>query len=440
MLAELEPDLYVPGQAIEDAWRAKTWEASTPPVFLPLMRPSRYKGAFGGRGGMKSHRFGEMMIQRHVKTPGTRSVCIREVQKSLDQSVKRLLEDKIAAFGFSEKFRILHSIIETPGDGIILFQGMQDHTADSIKSLEGCDIAWVEEAQTLSDRSLTLLRPTIRKEGSELWFSWNPQEPTDPVDQLFRGGSPPPSSVCVETNWQDNPFLPQAFREEIEWDRSRSPDKFAHVWEGAYRKLSEARVFKNWRVEEFETSDDASFVLGADWGFSVDPSVLVRAYFDSKEPRVLRVDRECYEVGCEIEDTPALFDGLTCEGACPQNRDECRRPGHGWARRWEIVADSARPETISHLKRHGYPKIGPSIKGAKSVEEGVQFLQSYDIVVHPRCQHTINELTYYSYKTDELTGRVLPMLLDRKNHVIDSLRYAVEQTRRALTLKRGLLA
>lgn len=149
---------------------------------------------------------------------------------------------------------------------MIIFQGMQDHTADSIKSLEGYDIAWVEEAQSLSQRSLDLLRPTIRKESSELWFSWNPNLETDPVNALLRGETPPLGAVVVQANYRDNPWLPEVLSAEIEYDRRRDPEKFAHVWLGEYQRNSEARVFRNWKIEEFEVHPDAVIRQGADWG------------------------------------------------------------------------------------------------------------------------------------------------------------------------------
>lgn len=349
--------------------------------------------------------------------PGLRAVCIREVQKSLEQSVKRLLEDKITSLGVGSLFEILEREIRTPGGGLIIFQGMKNHTAESIKSLEGYHIAWVEEAQSLSQRSLDLLRPTIREPGSELWFSWNPRKDTDPVDRLLRGKDKAPGSIVIEANWQDNPWFPDVLREEMAWDRRRDPDKYAHIWAGGYERNSEARVFKNWRIEEFDTPIGARFYHGADWGFSVDPTVLVRCFI---EGRTLFVDREVYKVGCEIDHTPALFDRLVEEDP-------------GAARGWPIVADSSNPQSISFLSRHGYSRIKPSVKGANSVREGVEFLRSFDIVVHPRCRHTIDELTLYSFKIDPLTGEVLPVLEDKKNHVIDALRYAVEALRNGLS-------
>lgn len=388
----------------------------TPRWAVPLLRPARYKGAHGGRGSGKSHGFAELLIEEHVRDPNTRSVCVREVQRSLAQSVKRLLEIKIEAMGVGHLFDVQEAQIKNRlGDGRIIFAGMQNHTADSIKSLEGYDRAWVEEAQSLSQKSLDLLRPTIRKPGSELWFTWNPDEPDDPIDQLLRGPHPPPDSVVVEVNYDDNPWFPEELRREMEYDRARDPDKWANVWRGAYQKFSDAIVFRNWRVEEFETPPGAVLRFGADWGFAVDPTVLVRCYVDGRR---LYVDHEAWMIGCDIEDTPALFHSV------PESE------------RWPIVADGSRPETLSHMRRHGFPKILPAVKGKNSVEEGVKFLQGYDIVVHPRCAHVIDELRNYRRKVDTLTGKVLPVLADKHNHTIDALRYACESARRTAAAAR----
>jgi phage terminase large subunit len=384
-------------------------QIQTPEVFLPLLDPARYKGVHGGRGSGKSHFFGEMLIERCIMQK-TDAVCIRENQKSLDQSVKKLLENKIESLNAGAYFEVQDKKIRARNGGLIIFQGMQNHTAESIKSLEGYDIAWVEEAQTLSQRSLDMLRPTIRKPGSEIWFSWNPRFETDPVDTLLRSETPPPNSVVLEANYHDNPWFPDVLRDEMEYDRRRDIDKYTHIWLGQYQQNSESRVFKNWRVEEFEVDPTQIIRQGADWGFSVDPTVLVQCYIVG---RTLYVPYEAYRVGCDIVDTPALFMSV------PD------------AEKWPITADSARPETISHVRKNGFPKIMPAVKGARSLEEGVEFLKSFDIVVHPRCKHLIDELTHYKYKEDPLTGLVLPVLEDKDNHVIDALRYACEGARRA---------
>jgi len=399
---------------------ARKLRIETPRVMLPLLAPARYKAAYGGRGGTKSWCFADMIIERMVMDPDLRVVCVREIQKSLKQSVKNLIENRIKALDVGYLFESRESEIRAvKGSGTILFIGMQQHTSDSVRSLEGIDIAWVEEAAALSQNSLDLLRPTIRKEGSELYFSWNPESPENPVDKFFRGpDGPPPDSVVVRTSFEDNPWLPKTLSDEIAYDRRRDPEKFQHIWNGAYLSKSEARVFKNWKVDAFE-SPKASvgadgqptvvFLYGADWGFSVDPSVLVRCYAVG---RTLYIDQEAYRIGVEVDHLPALFDQV---------------PG---ARDWTITADSARPETISYLQRHGFPKMVAATKGKDSVKEGVIFLQNFDIVVHPRCVHTVDELTLYSFIKDKLTGLVTPVLEDKKNHVIDSLRYSVEKLRR----------
>jgi len=215
---------------------ARTINFQTSRVFAPLLAPARYKGVWGGRGSGKSHFFAEHMIETHMIEPGMRSVCIREVQRSLKESSKRLIEDKLRAYGLGEAdgFKIFNEVIQTPGDGIIIFHGMQDHTAESIKSLEGFRRAWCEEAQTLSARSLMLLKPTIRDEGSEKWFSWNPRRKSDPVDAMLRGSEPPTGAVVVRANWDDNPF----FSKELELERldckRQMPEQYAHIWEGDY--------------------------------------------------------------------------------------------------------------------------------------------------------------------------------------------------------------
>ena len=386
----------------------------TAEVYEPLLAPARYKGAHGGRGSAKSHFFAGLLIEECIAQK-TDAVCLREVQKSLKFSVKKLLENKISSMNAGAYFEVQNEQIKVKNGGVIIFQGMQDHTSDSIKSLEGFKIAWFEEAQTASQRSLDLLRPTIRAPGSQLWFSWNPRFATDPVDQLLRGPTPPTDSIVVQANYTDNPWMPQELIDELEYDKRRDPDKYAHIWLGKYQTNTSARVFKNWTIEEFDIDPAATIRQGADWGFSVDPTVLVQCYIVGRK---LYVPHVAYRVGCDIVDTPELFMSV------PDSE------------KWPMVADSARPETISHLRKNGFPKITAAIKGAKSVEEGIEFLKSFDIVVHPRCTHLIDELTLYSFKTDPLDeSKILPILADKDNHVIDSLRYACEGARRAANVR-----
>lgn len=384
-------------------------ETHVPRAYVPLLAPARYKGAYGGRASAKSHFFAGQLVEESIARK-VDAVCLREVQKDLKFSVKKLLEQKIESMNAGAYFDVQDRIIKTTLGGVIIFEGMQNHTSDSIKSLESFDIAWFEEAHKASDRSLTILRPTIRKPGSQLWFSWNPENEDDPVDRLLRGSNPPPDSIVIKTTYRDNPFLSPEIIAELESDRQRDPAKFRWVWEGEYLQHTEARVFNNWHVEEFDVQPDWIMRQGADWGFSIDPSVLVQCAIVGRK---LYISHEAYMVGCEIDFLPTLF--LTVPDS----------------EKWPIVADSSRPETISYMQRNGFKKISRAIKGARSLEEGVEFLKSYDIVVHPRCRHTIQELTMYAYKVDDMTGKVLPVLEDKNNHVIDALRYACEGARRS---------
>ncbi len=224
-------------------------------VFKPLLVPSRYKGAYGGRGSGKSHFFAELLVELCLKDPGTRAVCVREVQKALHESVKLLLEDKIIHLGVEAHFRSLSQSIITPGGGVILFQGMADHTAESIKSLEGFNVGYVEEAQTLTQRSLEFLRPTIRpvpgrSQVSELWFSWNPRSAKDPVDKFFRGLEPPPDAIVVKTNYSDNPFFPEVLDRERAHDERHSRDRYGHVWLGAYEPAAIGAIWDRATLHE----------------------------------------------------------------------------------------------------------------------------------------------------------------------------------------------
>lgn len=405
-------------------------QIETAEVFEPLLYPSRYKGAHGGRGSAKSHFFAELLIERCVMQP-TRFVCLREIQNSLKQSVKLLLHDKIQKFGLNQWFDIREDRIMCPGEGLIIFQGMQNHTSDTIKSLEGFDGAWFAEAQNASEYSLKILRPTIRLDGSEIWADWNPKSPKDPIDVLLRGPEPPPRTIVVESNYEDNPWFPDVLREEMEYDKRRDYDKYLHVWRGKYEIHSQARVFRNWRKASFETPANARFYFGCDWGFAQDPTVLVRMFIKPEEPRTLYIDREAWALGCEIDHTPALFAGTDTRPNPRWENPASRYTGIPEVMRWNIRADSANPQAISYMRRRGF-NITPAIKGPGSIEEGVGFIKSYDVVIHEdNCPHVIDEFENYSYEVDKKTQEVLPILADKKNHVIDSVRYALELTRRA---------
>lgn len=387
-----------------------TLKIETPRVFLPLLKPARYKGIRGGRGSGKSHFLTELLVEESL-TEHIRCACLREIQNSIKDSVKQLLEDKIRKLGVERLFRITENEITGPNDSLFVFRGLRNHTVSSIKSLEGFNRAFVEEAQTITQKSIDIAVPTFRVPGASMSFAWNPERPDAPIEKFFDENKGDPDFVLVHANFYNNPwFAGSPLQRDMERDRERDPDKYAWVWLGGFQGRSEARVFRNWKVEEFDTPTDAVFRFGADWGFAVDPTVLVRGYLKG---RTLYIDHEAYAVGCEVDKTPALFDKV------PKSRD------------YRITADSARPEVVSYMRRHGFPKIVPAIKGQGSIEDGIAFLQSFDIVVHPRCENVIRELGAYSYKIDKMTDEILPVLDDKDNHTIDALRYALEGLRRA---------
>ena len=246
-------------------------DIKTAAVFRPLLEPARYKGAYGGRGSGKSHFFGDLLVEECLAEKGTLAVSIREVQKTLAQSSKRLIESKIRELGVGSEFRVFNDKIETPGDGIIIFQGMQDHTAESIKSLEGFRIADVEEAQTLSARSLTLLRPTIRAPGSQIWFRWNPRRKSDAVDEFLRQLKPD-NAIVVEANWRDNPFWTKELEDERLLDLKLYPDRYDHIWEGGYAKAFDGAYFAR-QLNEARAQGRITKV-------AADPLLPIRAYVD----------------------------------------------------------------------------------------------------------------------------------------------------------------
>lgn len=412
-----------------------------PRAYLPLLRPADFKGAHGGRGGAKSHFFAGLLVASMLITH-IRAACVRETMDSLRDSSKQIIEDKIRDFGVSHKFKITDREIIGPNDSLTIFRGLQRHTATRLKSLQGYNRAWYEEAQALSKSSVDTAMNTFREPGTEQWFSWNPDKEDDPVDVMFREntekpwglrevGQGDPNFACVEVNYYDNPWFPPNLQRNMERDKLRDPEKYNHTWLGGYKQFSEAQVFKqgrHWKVEKFDPpSADTAILGGADWGFSIDPTVLVLCFFKGM---TLYVWRESWGLHCGPDRRPALFDKIDPEWTPFKVRDP------NWksiARRVPIIADSALPEAIDSMQKSGFSRMRGAVKGPNSIEEGITFLQKYDIVVHPDCVNVIRELTRYSYKVDPKSQTVIPELADKDNHTIDALRYACEGVRRAET-------
>lgn len=369
--------------------------------------PARYKIAYGGRGSGKSWAFARMLLLRAASQP-TRILCARELQNSIQDSVHQLLSDQIRIMGLTGSFAVLEGKITSRCGSEFLFKGLRGmkNNAQALKSIEGMDICWIEEGQTVSDASLKTLTPTIRKPGAEIWITFNPDQETDPVYKLAM--DPPAGSWVRKVNYDSNPWFHEtSLPDEMEWMRRTDADAYAHVWLGECRRFTEAQILRGkTRIEAFDPGEDWDGpYYGADWGFATDPTALVKLWIHD---RVLYVEHEAYGVGVEIDHTPALFDAV---------------PG---SRSHAIRADSARPETISFMCRQGF-RVMSADKGKGSVEDGIAHLRGYaSIVIHPRCVHFAEEARLYSYKVDRLSGDILPVPVDAHNHLIDAARYALE--------------
>lgn len=393
-----------------------TAQIQIPPKLIPVFAAPgmRYRGAYGGRGSGKTRTFALMTAvwgYRWGQTGETgRILCGREFMNSLEDSSLEEVKAAIRSVPWLDDYYECGEKYIKSKDGRIsyVFAGLS-RSLDALKSKSKLILAWIDEAENVSENAWRKLIPTVREHDSEIWVTWNPESEESATHLRFRV-NPPADSIFAEINWNDNPWFPTVLEKDRINDQITRPNTYHHIWEGDFLTNSEIRVFKNWRVEEFDAPVDAVLRFGADWGFATDPTVLVRCYIQGRK---LYIDYEAYMVGCEIMDIPDLF--MTV----PESE------------RYPIIADSARPETISHVKKHGFPRIMPAIKGPKSIEDGIEWLKSFDIIVHPRCKHTIDELSLYSYKTDKMTGQVLPQLEDKQNHVIDALRYACEAVRRA---------
>jgi phage terminase large subunit len=378
-----------------------------PPVMLSLFEaPARYRVCYGGRGAGRSWSFARALIVRSLTTR-IRILCCREYQNSIQDSVLTLLADQIELLGLAPYFEVQATAIYSRNGSEFVFSGIKSNPT-RIKSLEGASIAFVEEAESITDNSWQILIPTIRTAGSEIWAAFNPDLPDAPTQERFVT-SPPDNALVLKTTYADNARFPAPLRQEAEYLQRVDPDAYQHVWLGECRKNSAAQIFAGKYFIEAFTPDPATWngpYTGADWGFSQDPSVLVRCWIHEA---TLFIEFEAYGVGVDIDKLPALFDTV---------------PN---ARNATIRADSARPETISYLCNHGYPNMVSVNKWSGSVEDGIAHMRSYvRIVLHPRCVHAAQEFRLYSYKIDRLSGDVLTDIVDKNNHCIDACRYALQ--------------
>lgn len=387
-----------------------------PPKLVPVFENEgvRYRGAYGGRGSAKTRTFALMTaIRGYMAAMNGQSgviLCAREYMNSLEESSMEEVKQAIRSVPWlSDFYELGEKYIRTKCRSVsYVFAGLR-HNLDSIKSKARILIAWVDEAESVSETAWTKLTPTVREAGSEIWVTWNPEKDGSATDKRFRK-EPPDNAIIVEMNYDDNPWFPSVLEEERLNDQARlDAATYAWIWEGAYLENSDKQVLANkYVVQSFP--DDLwkkadRLLFGADFGFAKDPNTLIRMFILDD---CLYIEREAYGVGVELDHMPAFYDEI------PE------------ARKWPIKADSARPETISYLKRQGF-NISAAKKWQGSVEDGITYLRGFkQIVIHPRCKETAKEARLYSYKTDRITGEVLPVIEDEYNHCWDAVRYGLD--------------
>lgn len=383
-----------------------------PPKMIPVFNPPRgsvrYRGAHGGRGSAKSFNFAKMAAIMGAIEP-LRILCTREFQASIKESFHAELKNAIASEPWLEaSYDVGVDYIKGKyNKTIFIFRGLR-RSMSSIKSLAKIDICIVEEAEDVPEQAWIDLEPTIRAPKSEIWPIWNPRLDGSPVDLRFIKDNPE-RSVIVEVNFRDNPWFPEVLEELRKRDQRILDDAtYAHIWEGKYLQNSEAQIFRNkFTVQEFiaDESFDGPY-YGLDFGFSQDPTAGVKCWVKKE---TLYIEYEAGKVGLELDDTGDYMIE--------------RVPG---IEQHTVRADSARPESISYLRRHGLPRIVPVDKGPGSVEDGIEHIKSYiKVIIHPRCKETINEFRLYSFKVDKNSGDVLTDIVDAYNHYIDAVRYAL---------------
>ncbi|MCP4700152.1 MAG: PBSX family phage terminase large subunit [Gammaproteobacteria bacterium] len=382
-----------------------------PPKLAPMLSKRlgslRYRCAYGGRGSGKSFSFALTSAVCGYYKP-IRILCTRDLQVSIKESFHAELKAAIESQPWlADRYEVGESFIRGNNGTEFIFKGLR-HNIKAIKSTANIDLCIVEEAEGVPERSWVDLIPTIRKDGSEIWVIWNPESVDSPVERRFRN-SARADLMCVEVNHSDNPWFPKVLEDERREDQQTMDDAlYAHIWEGAHLVITDAQVLKGkyrtGTLQPDHTWDGPYY--GVDWGFSVDPSTMIKSFIKDK---ILYIAEEAYGAKVEINDTPVLFDRVT------GGREHVSR------------ADCARPEMISYHRNHGYPRMMAAKKWEGSEKDGITFLRSFErIVIHPDCRHTLNEARLWSYKVDRESGDPMPILIDKNNHCWDAMRYALE--------------
>ena len=365
----------------------------------------RHKALHGGRGSAKS-----WSVATYLPIRGSqqrkRIVCARQFQNSIRDSSKELIEKRIRSLGMANQYTITDRYIIHDGTKTqFIFVGLE-RNIESIRSLEGADIVWIEEAKTISAKSMEILLPTVRAAGSELIWTWNPEKPTDPVDRYFREGPPPPRSIVTQVSYRDNPFFENTeMPNEMAVLKAGNHARYMHVWEGEYDVSYETKVFTNVRVGRPDVPADMPPYYGMDFGFGSDPSFVVKVFVFPQTKQIYIANEACGRV--TMDQLPHMVRSVT------------RVDGD------QVKCDSSQPGTIEFLQSRGI-NAQPAKKGPGSVKSGILWLQGYEIIIDPNCEKMQEEAHLYSWMTDKLTNQALSTPVDAFNHGWDATRYATE--------------
>lgn len=377
-------------------------------VFADLRGSVSYRALYGGRGSGKSYSAALVAAIWGYKER-LRVLCIRQFQNSIQESFHAELKAAIEAHDFlADHYTITKDSIQGANGTKFIFKGIHGNP-NSIKSLAKIDLTIVEEAEDIAEESWLQLEATVlRQPKSEIWVLWNPKKKGSPVDKRFIQHKPKDARIAL-INYDDNPFFPEGLRKLCERQRDMLDyATWAHVWLGEYLENSATQIF-NGKYEQREFKPGEGWkgpYQGGDWGYSQDPTALIRAWVHDG---CLWIEYEAGKQGIELDDVPAVAKTI------PDFE------------RYDTTWDSAQPAMISHVKSKGLPRSKPAKKGKGSVEDGIQFIRSFRrVYIHPRCKKTLNEFNLYSWKVDRLSGSILDAPVDANNHWVDALRYALE--------------
>tara|TARA_Y100000310_G_scaffold265440_1_gene276478 strand:+ start:267 stop:1466 length:1200 start_codon:yes stop_codon:yes gene_type:complete len=368
----------------------------------------RHRILVGGRGKGASWSIARILLLQGMRE-SMFIPCVREIQASIKYSVKKLLDDTIEMFGWQWFYESkLTEIIGKNGTKFVFF-GMQEFNADNVKSLEGADSCWVAEAQSMSRRSINILRPTIRKDGSVIWWDFNPRYSTDPVyvDYILNDD---PNAEVLNLSWRDNPWFTNALRLEMESDIARDPGEAAHTWEGEIADLQHA-IIKNWDIVREVPEGVQLLGYGLDFGYANDPAVLMKIWMQHEH---LYLQQLVYGTGLTNQDLAERFREL------------------GLTREDVIRADSAEPKSIAEIQREGFTCIAGE-KGPDYKRAAAKWFKSRQIHILQGSEDAIREFPNWKWDRDRF-GNMLPRPADGNDHTIDASIYgAYKKPKRVLT-------